>query len=662
MDSLFSAAPVSAGLRPEKPDRIESALDGAARAIFAPILRMIRSSVRCEDIVSLVDSHDRSVHTISASELKAEAQALGSKIRIAGFQPPPIGRLFAIIRETALRTIGQRHFRVQLMGGWALLNGAIAEMETGEGKTLAATLPVCAAALAGFPVHVICPNDYLTSRDAAAMGPIFKAFGLTVGCVTHELAHHERKAAYSCHITYCTNKEIAFDYLRDKISLGQMTSHLRLQGEQLYAPQGRADRLLLRGLYFAVCDEADSLLIDEARTPLIISGSGMSKDEEEFLRQALAIASELKKGIDFSLSRREHRVELKDEGIGKISEAAARLGPLWSASILRDDTIRKALSALHLYMADIHYMKKDGAIQIIDEYTGRLMPDRSWEDGIHQLIEIKEDCPLTNRHTPVARITYQRFFRRYLHLCGMTGTASDARKELWNVYNLAVIPIPTEKPMRRKRLPDTILPSLDEKFFAIKERIENLHRLGRPVLAGTRFVETSEILSALLTDVGLDHSVLNARSEQVEAAIVAKAGQRVRITVATNMAGRGTDIVLGEGVAALGGLHVILTERHDAARIDRQLNGRCGRQGDPGSFEAILSLEDPLVRDSKTNILRWTALHILRPRTYLWTLAARGAIRLAQRRMSRLHERIRRDLLKHDKKMGTLLSFTGKME
>jgi preprotein translocase subunit SecA len=599
---------------------------------------------------------------MSDSALREEAGSLGLEARRKGFRPDLIGRLFAIVREASARTIGLEHFDTQLMGGLILLKGMIAEMETGEGKTLTATLAAGAAALAGMPVHVICVNDYLTARDAEAMAPVYKALGLSVGCVVHDRTLKERQAAYGCQVTYCTNKEVVFDYLRDRLVLGQMTDNLRLQAEYLHARDVRDDRLLLRGLHFGICDEADSILIDEARTPLIISGAGEGKEEEIFLRQAMSLSKTLIEGADYSLDRDRNRIDLTDEGIDRIRKESTSLGPLWSGAIRRDETIRKALAALHLFQADIHYLVREGKVQIVDEYTGRLMPDRSWERGIHQLIEIKEGCELTRQVESIARITYQRFFRRYLHLCGMTGTAWEVRKELWSVYGLAVARVPTVKPLRRSGLPGLVAASAVEKRRAVLERVEGLFRGGRPVLIGTRSVAASEELSARFTHAGLEHRVLNAKNDREEAEIVAEAGRRGAVTIATNMAGRGTDIKLGPGVAELGGLHVILTERHDAGRIDRQLAGRCGRQGDPGSFEAILSMEDSLLEGGRAGVFGWAARHIPRPGAALWTLVSKIAILHAQRRMERVHARARRELLKQDERMGTLLSFSGSGE
>jgi preprotein translocase subunit SecA len=592
-------------------------------------------------------------------ELKGEAARLGLEVRRYGYGEEIVAHIFAIVREVSERTIGLRHFDTQLLGGFLLLKGMIAEMETGEGKTLTATLAASTAALAGIPVHVICVNDYLTSRDADAMGPVYEALGLTVGCVVHDTSPNERRAAYGCHITYCDNKEIAFDYLRDRLTLGDMTDDLRLRAEYLYSDSMREERILLRGLHFAICDEADSLLVDESRTPLIISGRGNGKEEETFLRQAMSLAGMLHEDADYRVDRKQNRVDLTDTGLARVRTLSEPLGLLWSGTIRREDTIRKALAALYLFQADIHYLVREGKVQIIDEYTGRLMPDRSWERGIHQLIEIKEGCELTGQVESVARITYQRFFRRYLHLCGMTGTAWEVRKELWSVYRLAVVRVPTEKPLRRIRLPDVIVPSAQEKRHVVLDRVKSLVGQGRPVLIGTRSVAASEALSACFVEAGLGHRVLNAKNDREEAAIIAEAGRRGAITIATNMAGRGTDIKLGPGVADLGGLHVILTERHEAGRIDRQLGGRCGRQGDLGSFGPILSMEDSLLEGGKGGLAGWVARSLLPSGSSFWTLFSKVAILHAQRKMERVHARARCELLKQDEQMGTLLSFSG---
>ncbi len=662
MKTRFSdRPPADYTFRPENKDREHSFLHTLAMLARMPFLAPGRSARRLAMIVPPVRAMAQRAAALDDAGLVEEARLLGMEIRRNGLKMESVGALFAVISEVADRTLGMRHFDVQFMGGWALLCGMLPEMETGEGKTLTATLAAGAVALAGVPVHVICVNDYLTQRDAEEMGPLYRFLGLTVGCVTHQLSHEERRAAYSCDITYCCNKEVVFDYLRDKLTLGQVYDPLRLRSEYLYSENARERKLLLRGLHFAICDEADSLLVDEARTPLIISGIGRGGEEERFLAEVLSVARTLVEGRDFIIDRHENDVELTGAGEERVEKASASLSRAWAGSIRRNEAVRKALTALHIFQADIHYLVRDGKVQIIDQSTGRLMPDRSWEQGLHQFIELKEGCELTRQLESLARITYQRFFRRYLHLCGMTGTAWEIRRELWLVYGLKVVRIATNRPLRRTRLPGCILRSDDEKYRAIMERVGELSRSGRPVLVGTPSLAASERLSAVFNEACLEHRVLNAKNDREEAAIVAEAGQRGAVTIATNMAGRGTDIKLGPGVPEAGGLHVIVSECHEAGRIDRQLAGRCGRQGDPGSFEIFFSPDDMLLEGNRAGLVRW-AVKLLPKSAPLWTLVVKSAILHGQKRTEQAHSRMRRMILRQDEKRDTLLSFSGPNE
>jgi len=570
---------------------------------------------------------------------------------------------FALVRETAHRTLQMRHFDVQLAGGWAMLHGRIAEMETGEGKTLTATLPACTAALAGIPVHIITVNDYLVTRDAQWMAPVYQALGLSVGTITEGMDADARRAAYRCDVTYCTNKQVAFDYLKDRLVLGSDRGGLRLSLERLYSKQPRSDRLLLPGLCFGIVDEADSVLIDEARTPLIISAPRDTTAQQAVYERALELADALRPAVDFKLDIRERRIELTDEGKARLAALAEGRQGVWEGSRIREELVGKALSARHLFHRDEHYLRSDDGVQIIDSFTGRVMPDRSWEHGLHQMIEVKEGCPVSEQSETLARISYQRFFRRYLRLAGMTGTCREVAHELWSVYRLRIVSVPTNRKMRRRQRPDRLYATADGKWQAIVESIRELHAQGRPVLVGTRSVASSEVLSRMLEDAGLAHQVLNARQHELEAEIIRQAGQHGVITVATNMAGRGTDIRLGEGVAGLGGLHVIISERHEAGRIDRQLSGRCARQGDPGSQQAILSLEDELYsRYCPPGLARllpgWRRKTGALGPAWLW----RSMTRLSQRIAEREDARIRRGLMKLDESLGDILAFSGRPE
>jgi preprotein translocase subunit SecA len=613
---------------------------------------------RLSRIVRRAADHAAELAALSDDALAARARDVRIELRQSRLAEDAVARSFALIREVAGRTIGLRHFDVQLLGGLAMLRGMVAEMETGEGKTLTATLPAATAALAGIPVHIVTVNDYLAQRDAQIMTPLYRALGLTVGTVVHGMDSEQRRQAYLCDVTYCTNKELAFDYLRDRMVLGQDSSNLGLKLERLYKEEARSHKLVMRGLHFAIIDEADSILVDEARTPLIISGQTNPADEQLQAEKALALVEGLEQGVHYQVHSVERRIDLTAAGKAELARRAESHDGEWAGRIRREEAARQALAATILFVRDEHYLVRDGTVQIIDEYTGRIMADRSWNQGLHQLIEVKEGCKATGRRLTLARMTYQRFFRRYRRLAGMTGTVREVAAEIGSVFRLPVVAIPTNHPLRRRHEGSRVHMTADDKWRAIAARAADLSRQGRPVLVGTRSVAASQRASEFLTEAGLDHVVLNAAQDRDEAAIIAQAGGRGRITIATNMAGRGVDIKLDKGIAELGGLHVIMSEMHDSGRIDRQLSGRCARQGEPGSVEAQLSLEDPLLDTFGIAGLRWLA----RQQGWLKRQAGRWAFSRAQRRAERAHSRMRADLVKFDQKLGTLLSFAGRME
>ena len=661
MSSAVFGLAVPRGAYTERVEPRRVWLDETAGAAMGPMIRWVRArDRRWTRIVALVASEGAAFAGAGSRRLQEAANDLRAALHREGLREDLVARTFAVVREAATQTLGLRHFDVQLIGGRILLAGIVAEMETGEGKTLTATLPACTMALAGVPVHVITVNDYLVQRDADWMGPIYRALGLTVGAITHGMDAEERRAAYACDITYCTNKEIVFDYLRDRLVLGRDPSRIQLRLERLSGQQARPRQLLLRGLSYGLVDEADSVLVDEARTPLIISGTVDETPERRLYETALALAGKLGAGTDFVIDGRDRSIRITDAGQMRLEDLARPLGGVFTGRQRCEELVRQALVAQHLFHRDRHYLVADGKVQIIDEYTGRVMADRSWEHGLHQLIEAKEGCPLTSRQASRARMSYQRFFRRYVRLAGMTGTAREVSRELWSVYRLAVVRVPTNRPLVRRRWPDHIYATAEARWAAVVEHIETIHRRRRPVLVGTRSVEASEHLSALLVAAQLPHRVLNARQDREEAEIIAQAGEPGRITVATNMAGRGTDIALASGVASLGGLHVIATERHEAGRIDRQLFGRCARQGDPGSHEAMVSLDDELLT-TYGGVWRRLALVASRRRRVATWLGAL-AVRRAQRRAERVHARLRRDLLTMDERRDTALAFSGRFD
>jgi len=655
--SDVASIPAATWTYTERTDVREGAVDRAVAVLVGRTLARLTwwNGMRLSTIVPQVNRHEPVFAAMDDGELRHAAVEMRRVLRREGLRRAVVARSFALIREASKRVLGMRHFDVQLLGGWALIRGMVAEMETGEGKTLTASLAAATSALAGTPVHVITVNDYLAGRDADLMRPLYEFLGLSVGVVVQGQPPDQRKAAYACDVTFCTNKEAAFDYLRDRLVLGERGTGLQLGLDRIFGDSGRLRQLVLRGLPFAIVDEADSILVDEARTPLILSGRAESQVDADTIRRAMQLAPEFTQGREYLVLTDERRVVLTDAGKERLREETRDSGGLWRAAITREELLRLALTATHLFHAGEHYLVRDGKLQIIDEYTGRVMPDRLWGEGLHQMMEAKEGLELSEPRSTLARITYQRFFRRYGRLAGMTGTAAEIADELWSVYRLAVARIPTNRPSARRVLPDRVLPTDNAKWQAIAERVGELHRSGVPVLLGTRSVAASERASKHLRDAGIPHAVLNAAQDAEEAALVARAGEPGRVTVATNMAGRGTDIRLAKGVAEKGGLHVVMSERHDSRRIDRQLAGRCGRQGEPGCFEAILSLEDDLLDFDRRSPLLFLARSG-------WPALGRAALGRAQRRAQRLHSRIRRELLRADRNLDDALAFSGRPE
>jgi len=663
MSKFFLSPQIARGFYPERRTSVDAKFDAAVTSFAGNLARpFLTRNRRFAGIVPRVALLGSDVAGLSEDALREEIEKLRRVMRAEGVCLTTAARAFALVREAADRVLGMRHFDVQLIGGYVLLNGMVAEMETGEGKTLTATLAACTAALAGVPVHIITVNDYLARRDGEWMTPLYEACGLRVGIVTHEMDREERRAAYGCDVTYCTNKDVVFDYLKDRILLRQRPGHIQMRLERLCRTHARSDQLLLRGLPFAIVDEADSVLIDEARTPLIISGPANNSGEHESYHQALTVAEQLEPVEHFAMDPAARKLDLTENGKERVRELMQPLGGIWVGKYRREDMVRQALMAMHFFCKDHHYIVQENKVQIVDEYTGRVMPDRSWEHGLHQLIEAKEGCKITSQNETLARISYQRFFRRYHHLAGMTGTAREVASELWSVYRLLVVPIPTNRPAARRADPHRLCTTAEEKWQAIVDRIVRVHEQGSPVLVGTRSVAASEHLSSLLTGAGLSHRVLNARQDKEEADIIAQAGQTGRITVATNMAGRGTDIALTAETRAAGGLHVLATEFHDSKRIDRQLFGRCGRQGDPGSFEAITCLEDELFEGLAGKQALLMTRRLLDPDTRPGRFVDGLFVRYAQFRAQRKHSRVRRQLLVQDESQENAMAFAGMSE
>jgi len=568
-----------------------------------------------------------------------------------------------MVREVAFRVLGERPFDVQIMGAMAIADGCVAEMATGEGKTLTATMPAIIAGWRGRGCHIITVNDYLAARDVKWMGRVFEFCGLRAAAVTQGMRPQERREAYLADVTYSTNKEIAADFLRDRLALGnqpRLAARLAAGISDDRPGASPLPSLVQRGLDTAIVDEADSILIDEAVTPLIISSTGENADQESAFVEAARIAASLEPGEDYRVDPRFRDAELTAAGRRRVEKSTANLGGIWAGERRRVELITQAIVAREHYHRDRQYLVQNGRIVIVDEFTGRLMPDRAWRDGMHQAVEAKEGVEVTSPKTTLARISFQRFFRLYRRLSGMTGTAAESAPELARIYRVAVVVIPTSRPVARVQWPDRVFATLDEKWRHVVDEVARVHATGRPVLVGTRSVMASEEVSQRLTSIGLPHEVLNAERHAQEAAIIARAGEAGRITVATNMAGRGTDIKLDALAREFGGLHVIASERHEARRVDRQLFGRSGRQGDPGSAQAIVSLQDELIRRyaPRQGALAARAVNA-------GSLAARAAnrvFRAAERRARAIAYRQRLAVLRADDWLDDALGFAGRAE
>ncbi|MGB6606964.1 MAG: preprotein translocase subunit SecA [Atribacterota bacterium] len=530
---------------------------------------------RLQPIVEKINSYETDISKLNDGELKNKTPKFRKRLNNGETLDDILPEVFAVVREAAKRVTGMRPFDVQLIGGIVLHQGKIVEMATGEGKTLVATMPAYLNALGGNSVHVVTVNDYLAKRDRYWMGEIYEFLGLEVGLIQHDMAISERKKAYKADITYGTNNEFGFDYLRDNMAI-------------------RLEDVVQRGYDFAIVDEVDSILIDEARTPLIISGP--TDESTKIYQQVNRIATRLQEEVDYKVYEKEKTITITEEGVTRI-EGLLQIKNLYDEKNMSvQHHIIQALKAQRLFKKDVDYIVKDGEVIIVDEFTGRLMFGRRYSDGLHQAIEAKEGVVIARENQTLATITFQNYFRLYKKLSGMTGTAKTEEEEFIHIYNLPVVVIPPNKELIRYNYADVIYRTEKEKFKAVIKEIVEVHKMGRPVLVGTVSIDKSETLSRLLKKENVGHNVLNAKNHEREAEIITQAGQGKNVTISTNMAGRGTDIVLGEGIAKLGGLHVVGTERHESRRIDNQLRGRSGRQGDPGSSRFFLSLEDDLMR------------------------------------------------------------------
>jgi preprotein translocase subunit SecA len=620
------------------------AMANVARGWFKnrqPMLSKLRAQA---DRIEKLEPEVRDLGAERFREAVSDMRALARRGRLEGDAED---RAMALAREAAWRALGMRPFPVQIMGALAMIRGAIAEMATGEGKTLTASLAASLLAWRGRPVHVITVNDYLVERDAAEMGPVYRMLGLQAGAITHELSPNERIDHYRRNVVYCTSKELLADFLRDQLQLGTLRTSTQTSIRQLSGGGSSfAGRLMVPGLARAIVDEADSLLIDEAVTPLIISNSPDDEPNADHYRRADDLAKEMIFDRDFTIDQTARSVDLTARGQERLEQLSAASG-FWKGKRRREELVTQALCGRHCFVRDEQYLvAEDGTVQIIDEFTGRVMADRSWRHGLHQAIEVKEGVAVTADKENLARLSFQRFFRQYPDMGGMTGTAWESASELWQIYQRPVVRIPTNRPCIRKQLPLRMFDTMEQKWEAVVERVCELQEKGVPVLVGTRSVLASEEVSRRLNERKRIHCVLNATQTAREAAIVAEAGKPGTITVATNMAGRGTDIKLSKGVAELGGLHVISTEPHGSGRVDRQLFGRAARQGDPGCAQLFSCAEDDLfLRHAPVARKAWR------------TIGAGRLIAIAQARAERFARFNRKQVLRSDDWMDQSLPF-----
>ncbi|MCT8975828.1 preprotein translocase subunit SecA [Clostridium sp. CX1] len=587
-----------------------------------------RELKRVFPIVEKIDSYDTKMQQLSDEELRAKTEEFKERLEKGATLNSILPEAFAVVREAAWRTIGLKHYKVQLIGGIVLHQGRIAEMRTGEGKTLVATAPAYLNALTGKGVHIVTVNDYLAKRDRDTMAPVYEFLGLKVGVILHELDQSQRQEAYNCDITYGTNSEFGFDYLRDNMVIYK-------------------EERVQRGLNFAIVDEVDSILIDEARTPLIISGEG--EKSTEFYKIADYFAKTLKKEDDFTVDEKANAVILTDEGIKKAEDFFKLENYADPENMEIQHHVVQALKGNYIMRKDKDYMVVDGEVLIVDEFTGRAMEGRRYSDGLHQAIEAKEGVKVERESRTLATITYQNYFRMFGKLSGMTGTALTEENEFREIYGLDVIVIPTNKPIARVDLPDVVYKTAKGKFKAIVEDIVETYKKGQPSLVGTVSIEKSELLSDMLKRRGIPHQVLNAKYHEKEADIISHAGEKGMVTIATNMAGRGTDIKLGEGVIEAGGLKIIGTERHESRRIDNQLRGRSGRQGDPGASRFYVSLEDDLMRIFGSDKLKGIVEKLgLGDDEAIESKMVSGAIENAQKKVEGNNFDVRKTLLQYD--------------
>ena len=661
MTNSFSQGKVwRAAASVRKLEDLPSGIDGFYKNMGGFFLRQVPRRTLLMKRAANILKLEKHFSTLNNAELQLRADSFREIFLLGREKESDIDMAFAYVREVAWRVKKMKPYQVQVAGGLAIEKGYIAEMSTGEGKTLTATMPAVLAGWRGRGCHVMTTNNYLACRDAEEMAPIYEFCGLTVTGIEDSLPPEKRPAAYQADITYCTNKDVAADFLRDQLSCGHGAGGTMSLLANISHVKQKENMTTLRGLECAIVDEADSVLIDDGVTPLLISGESDNAELHDAYTQAAYLAKLFLEDEHYTANHRFREITLTKKGKALLNEEAPKFGGLWMGQVRRQELLVQALVARHFFILNKQYIIDDGKIVIVDESTGRLMPDRFWREGMHQAVEAKEGVEVNPGKETYARISFQKFFRLYKKLSGMSGTASEAKSEFFYFYQRQVVGIPTHRKCIRKMYGDKIFLSEEAKFKALIKEVEEKHKTGRAVLVGTGSIKDSETVSELLTEASLEHEVLNARYHEQEAEIVKRAGITGKITVATNMAGRGTDIKLSEATKKAGGLHVIATEHFDSSRIDRQLYGRASRQGDPGSAISLISLSDPLIIKNLGfigKLCSWS----LRPLGQRVRIP--GAIlifKLAQYFSVKQGRRQRKGVLKSDKWLESNLGFAGK--
>lgn len=651
-------------IEPVQPEELPKNLDAWMNSLLGRVRRGNGPRRQLADCTAEVVRAKAELTGLDAAALREALRESRRSVRRGRLRDDAVlVRALALVAEVARRELGLDPYPVQLQAAVALLRGFLAEMATGEGKTLAAGLAAAVNAWTGYPCHVITANDYLAERDAGELRGFYRACGVRAAAVVSTLTPPERREAYRAAVCYTTSKEIVADYLRDRLVLGSVTVGSRRRLRRALAGGVRREAgLVMRGLHTAIVDEADSVLVDEAVTPLIISRQETRPRLQDAFGAACAVSDQLSCPEHYTVNRRYREIDLQPAGEALVAAHREEFPRMWQGESRRLELVRQALQAREFYRAGEQYVVQDDRVVIIDEFTGRAMPQRTWRDGLHQAVEIREGLPLTPATETLARMSFQRFFRSFHRLSGMTGTAREAAEEFWQIYRLPVVRIPLNTPSRREALAARVYRTRAQKRVAVVGEIRTMLERGRPVLVGLRSVAESEALSRLLVEARIEHEVLNAVRHREEARIILGAGQSGRVTLATNLAGRGTDIRLGAGVARAGGLHVVATEMHEAARIDRQLIGRCARQGDPGSYRVFLSLEDPLLQRFGSGWMRRNPLEragsdgeIIGPATAL------AAFRRAQKVAEKLAFKQRKSVLRTDHWLEESLGFAGEV-